>query len=115
VSEGKPSESLVDRRLEAERRTIATDGDYKKQKQNKKAENKTSRYTTVQGRATIVVIAGSLDLFSKVIDRDLVTRFMKCKWRSVLEMPVQGTTLPGHALDHHADGHSTWERGKKLG
>jgi hypothetical protein len=25
-------------------------------------------------------------------------------------MPVQGTTLPGHALDHHADAHSTWER-----
>jgi hypothetical protein len=38
--------------------------------------HKTSRYTTVQGLATIVVIAGSLELFSKAIDQDIVVVVM---------------------------------------
>jgi hypothetical protein len=61
--------------------------------------HQTPRYTTVEGPATIVVITGSLELLvSKVIDGYLVARFVKCKRRSVLEMPVQGNTLPSHAL-----------------
>jgi hypothetical protein len=60
----------------------------------KVALDKTSRYTTVQGLATIVVIAGSLELLSKVIDRNLVTRFMKCKGAASWKYPCRAPLFP---------------------